>query len=186
MAKQDHSENSEKPKLKWSNVLYSQLRVADPVPEGAPAPRVTKAEKKIRIGVVRDWILAGCTSDHIVQLSAETWGIKERQARKYIADANLLIDAYVVDDTANAIKIAVQEREMIKRKAVASGELYIALDAMKDTAKMLGLYKPDEMTLKVSPELAMLMRMMNIDPDQVLIALQKQLEAKAAAHGIRH
>ncbi len=123
-------------------------------------------------------LLKGHSSDSIIAHCEVMWDIKERMARNYIGWANDLLDSYVVDDTEKAIKRHVQTMNMVKLQGFESKNGYVVLEAQKEIARVMGLYKQDKLTLELSSEIVELMNVLKVSPEVLRSGIQTMLERR--------
>ncbi len=106
--------------------------------------RASAAERVARVSQVLAWVLEGLRGGEIVARAAETWGIRERQTRKYIASAREQIVARADLENKNALAEHLVWRANLRRKAEQGEDLALALEIAKDEAKLRGLYPKDK------------------------------------------
>ncbi len=68
-----------------------------------------------------------------------------RQTDKYIAKANELIKAEAAKIMENAFEDHLVMRDNLRLQSLEDGDRRLALEIMRDTAKLLGLYAPKKM-----------------------------------------
>lgn len=143
--------------------------------------RVDQAEKRKRILQVRDWLLSGCTSEDVVMKCGDLYKVKERQARKYISEANKLLDSVAIEDTAEAKKRHVEKLRFIQREAFSKSSYWTALEAVKAEGKALGVDGENEIIIKISPEVLTMMKVLNVTPEALNQAIYRMLEKRVQA-----
>lgn len=86
-------------------------------------------------------MLDGAARHEIVQLaSIQGWGVSERTIDNYIKNAREWIESFALPRRKKLLQEHIAARRRIRAKAIAQNNLGVALGAMMDEAKLLGLY----------------------------------------------
>ena len=108
-----------------------------------------KLEKERRVRIVQEWILQDFLTSDIVNQCVAKWGICERQAMRYIADANKAFEKITEKRLEKRLNYHIQRRNKLLRdldpqvKNSAAG-IGVQLNILQDIAKLEKLY-----TLKI-------------------------------------
>jgi hypothetical protein len=108
-----------------------------------------KIEKEKRIRIVQEWILQDHLTSDIVNNCVAKWGVCERQAMRYIADANKAFAKITEKRLERRLNYHIQRRNKLlrdleeKSKKTPAG-IGVQLDILQDIAKLEKLY-----TLKI-------------------------------------
>ena len=103
------------------------------------AKKPTKAEKEFRVNkVVR--MLVNCASrSSIVRFLADEYGVSERTADNYIAEARLILKKDADIDRHDYLASRLQTIDTIVQKAMKCGQYNNAIGALKLQSELLGL-----------------------------------------------
>lgn len=104
----------------------------------------TAAQKKIRIRAVYEMLLGNYPRPDILQYCAEKWGVKERGADYYIAEATALIEQEAAKHQSHYFELNLQQRHYLHNKAVKDSDWRLAHEIIKDEAKLLDLYPAEK------------------------------------------
>lgn len=107
----------------------------------------TKAEKNKRISAVGKLLCLGKERAEILQYSAGTWGVSERQVDTYISEATAQIQIANTEDLAAEKAMALARNRMIFGLAIKAEQYRNALNAQDQINKLLGLYAPEKKEL---------------------------------------
>lgn len=118
-------------------------------------PRATKVERERRIeelvellvaGVPRRGILAWA-AQQAAQSGGQRWDVSERQIDAYLAAARERLRATATPDRGYALGRSLSRLQLLFSKALAAGNLAVALQAERTLAQLLGLNAPTEIGL---------------------------------------
>jgi hypothetical protein len=149
----------------------------------AKKPKVTKAtrtEVALRVAEVRDMLLARFPRHDVQTACAAKWDLKPRQIDKYISQAQALILDAKREENKIAIEAHLDFMGVIARRAILGDNLWAAIEAGKEIARVSGVYQPQEIMLRLPPDAVALLEKHNVNLDalaQQLVARLKALEA---------
>ena len=86
----------------------------------------------------------------LAYVEAEEWGVSEATVLYYIAKSDAILGCRLEKDRERLLQRQVDYRRLLLSKALAKHDLFVALQVLKDEAKLAGLY-PDP---KAPPVLA--------------------------------
>jgi hypothetical protein len=111
-------------------------------------PRATKALREQRIDAVVDLLVAsGRRRAILAWIEQHGWGITERQADNYIALATERLGGLAHPDKTFELGRTVARLQLIFGKALAGGDLQLALQCLRALAQLLGLNAASELEL---------------------------------------
>lgn len=124
-------------------------------------------------------LLGGGRDSEILQFAASQWGINERQARYYIAEATALIKSDAAKNREELVAEHIGRMNQIYRSAHSAGDYGNAIRAAQDKAKLCGLYPAErhEVTgaggapLEVMSDV-LITKMTNADLDKLIANLE--------------
>jgi len=102
--------------------------------------KATKVQMLERIEKVKELLLTWNTRYLIVQYCAKVYGVRPRIVDRYIARATREIEEEYEPDRLKELKKHIARRERLARKALAKGQLKVALDIEDSIAKLKGLF----------------------------------------------
>lgn len=150
-----------------------------------PAPSATGDRERLgRVEIVREalsYLEAGAQADVIAERLAQNHGFTARMGRKYARRAREIMSARAAAEAPFARAVRIRSMLAIRRRAVAVGDLGIALAAEREIAELQGLYRHrSHVTADVTPEVAGLLAAVALNPFDQRRRLA-DLEAKATA-----
>lgn len=92
-----------------------------------------------RVKTVRNMMLQGLTRYDICHYASETWGVSDRQAERYMHEANKILDELNMIDAADNLKMVTANMWSIYRDAVKANDHRLKLDVLKEICKIKGL-----------------------------------------------
>lgn len=96
--------------------------------------------------MVYQMIVEGYARCQIIRYSSENqWDVSDRTIDVYISAAREMIQSVNLDDIKKLLKSKIMELDHIRARAHNKGELTTAIEAIKETNKLLGMY-PEEKT----------------------------------------
>ena len=101
--------------------------------------RATKVDKQLRIAQFVRMISRGYANSELVQYASSEWGLGERHARDYIAEAREVIIADVDQDRKDVVAELMATSKTVIKEALAKGEYNNALGAMNLITRLGGL-----------------------------------------------
>jgi len=110
--------------------------------------RTTRTQKTLRVQQVASWLLDGVSKRSVIDKSMSKWGIGERQAERYVEEANDQIEAMAATEIRGATTLALYRLTELYHAAIASEDFKTALDIIKTTNRMLGLNAPEKIEAK--------------------------------------
>jgi len=114
------------------------------------AAKSTKLEVSRRVEAVTRMLLRGWREPNIVQNVSQTWGVTERQVWHYIRKARQGITTAAKARMANALEQHLGDREELRREASEAGDHALVLAILKDEGRLLNLYPPARLDVRVS------------------------------------
>lgn len=111
--------------------------------------RVNKQTIEARIDAVRLLLLAGKEPAEIARDSSAKWGVTERQVFNYVSTAQERIRGILEVDRVFRTAEALTLRRDLRQRARKTGDIRAELEVLKDEAKLLGLYAPDQSEVKL-------------------------------------
>lgn len=112
-----------------------------------PAKRTKSdhAEVALRVEEVLVLKLDGATIREIREHAVEKgWGVSDTQLYRYQASAEKLLDAELKERRRNVVNRHLARRERLYAKAIKCDDIRVALEVMRDEAKLRGLYPDSE------------------------------------------
>jgi hypothetical protein len=110
--------------------------------------KATNAEVMERVEAVLQIRLDGAQFHDIRQYASEkTWGVSDRQLRRYVAASDRLLAARLEKDRDRLFARHVAQRQTLYARAVNAADYRTALAVARDEAELQGLYPPK----KVAP-----------------------------------
>ena len=111
-------------------------------------PRATKALREQRIEAVVDLLVAsGRRRNILAWIEQHGWNITERQADNYIALATERLGGLGHPDKSFELGRTVARLQLLFGKALAGGDLQLALQCLRALAQLLGLNAASELEL---------------------------------------
>lgn len=114
--------------------------------------RATKAETRLRVAKVTDWLATGLSRAQILQTVAEktTWNLKPRQVDSYIHKATEAFKTAGKYDPTTEFQKAKRRMEMIIAACLRVQDYARAIAASKELHTLMALYEPPaRQTLKI-------------------------------------
>ncbi len=108
-------------------------------PDKKTSVRATKKDVEERTGTIFDLIIEGKRRSEICAYAAETWGLSERSAERYITRANGLFEKHAVFRREMALGKALARIDKLYSEMLAVGDRRGALQAVREEADLLGL-----------------------------------------------
>ena len=105
--------------------------------------RATKLDKQLRVAEFVRMISRGHVNSQLIQHAAAEWGVGERSARDYIAEAREVIRADVDQDRRDVVAELLSTSHVVIQEALRKGELNNAIGAMNLITRLGGL-APDK------------------------------------------
>lgn len=129
----------------------------EPVDKPAPRPRgdkTSEVELEQRIRLVVKWITHGMGYSDVVAGCCTNFGVCERTARSYVAEANQRIKDANVKDRELEIAKAKARYEQQMQLAAQDKQYAAAINANTQLVKLLGLAEPEKIEHGASDTLA--------------------------------
>ncbi len=104
--------------------------------------KATDAEVNRRVMDVYRLLVAGASRATIVQYTAKTWSVSDRQTDEYIARAKADLLAQLDRDKENNLAMAITRMSDIYQQCYAAKNYKGAITAQIEINKLLGLYAP--------------------------------------------
>lgn len=104
------------------------------------AKKTTKAQRLQRVRDVYEKLLFDTPRPDILQYCYGKWGVSEKTVDNYIKSANELIITEVAEMRQNSLEKHITQRTLIARQAMQEGDGRLALEVLRDLAKLEGLY----------------------------------------------
>lgn len=102
-----------------------------------------------RVETARLLLIRGAAATKVVRDLSEKWSISQRQVERYVSEAQQQIrDAMDVERAYQQAEAWAARRDL-RLRARAAGDLRVELDTLKDEAKLLGLYAPDQSEVRL-------------------------------------
>lgn len=117
------------------------------------AKKGSKAQRLLRERQVMEMLLSGHNRPAILQFASENWGVVNRTTDDYIKAATAEIATTEAKARENAISKHLARRNLYRKKAIAAGDLRLALEIDRDEAKLMGLYPSDKVDINQSGEI---------------------------------
>lgn len=115
----------------------------------ARPPKSTNAEIQARVTTVMEMMLAGAAFPEIRQYAAQTdtetnrpWGVEARQIREYMSRAWEVIQETVESNRTRLFALHLGQRRLLYNKTVEMGDYRTALQVLRDSAELQGIYPP--------------------------------------------
>ena len=103
------------------------------------AGRGSAAEKQFRVQAVYGHLCNGWSRGQVVQFASDEWGVSERMADNYIADARVKID-HACNLSRQAFLAECLERlRNYEQQAAKRGQMQVATNSVKLQAELVGL-----------------------------------------------
>jgi len=131
----------------------------EPVKTPAPRPRgdkTSEAELEQRIRLVVKWITLGMPYSDVVAVCCTNFGVCDRTARSYVADANQRIKDANVKDRDLEIAKAKARYESLLHLSSEDKQYSAAIQANNSLVKLLGLAEPEKIEHGASDTLTQL------------------------------
>ena len=109
------------------------------------ANKSTQAQFSERVRIVFELLLSGTPRVDIIRYSSDNWGVTSRQCEKYMAKATQVIKDEAAKIMENALEDHLVMRDNLRLQSLKDGDRRLALEIMRDTAKLLGLYAPKKL-----------------------------------------
>ena len=103
--------------------------------------KATRAQQEQRINELIPLLVQGVGRRDIVQYATKKWGCNSRQVDTYMARARAVLMEMLDDQRASALAEHIEARRLIRKAAFAAGDYRLALEVMRDEAKLWGLYE---------------------------------------------
>lgn len=132
----------------------------EPVETPAPRPRgdkTSQVELEQRIRAVVKWIVRGLPYSEVVASCCNGFGVCERTACSYVAEANRRIKEANAKDRDLEIAKAKARYESLLHLSAEDKQFAAAINANTQLVKLLGLAEPDKVEHGVSDTLAQAM-----------------------------
>lgn len=94
----------------------------------------------LRINTVIQYILEGYRVYEIKELVTKQYGVSYREVDRYLARARKFIIADFASTREEALAEALAMRQNLYKEALENGDKRLALEVLKDIAKLRGLY----------------------------------------------
>ncbi len=101
--------------------------------------RATKLDKQFRIAEFVRMLSRGYVNSQLIQHAADEWGVGERSARDYIAEAREVIRADVDQDRRDVVAEMLATSHTVIQEALRKGELNNAIGGMNVIIRLGGL-----------------------------------------------
>ena len=101
--------------------------------------RATKIDKQVRIAQFVQMISRGFVNSQLIQHAADEWGVSDRSARDYIAEAREVIVYDVDHERKEVVAQLLHTSQTIIQQAIERGELNNAIGGMNVIIKLGGL-----------------------------------------------
>lgn len=150
----------------------------DTMTDASGRNKANKAEMALRVEAVRGLLLTGYPTHEILRLVAEKWGVADRTVEYYIAQARRSILEASEERKVEVVAEHIEMRRNLLRKAHEGKDYRLALDILKDEAKLLGLYAPDRVVMDFRQEAEKLAAATGLDVAD-LIAEAERLVSEA-------
>ena len=103
------------------------------------AKKSTMAEKKFRVDAVYGHLCNGWSRGQILQFASDEWGISERMADQYIADARVKIDQDCNLSRQAFLAECLERLRNYEQQAAKRGQMQVATNSVKLQAELVGL-----------------------------------------------
>jgi hypothetical protein len=114
--------------------------------------KASKALVHLRVEQVAEILVAGGSFRDIWQYASEKdaetgrpWRVSDRQLRRYVALADVLISSRIEHDRDKRFNLAIAQRQALYARAFEAGDWRAALSILKDRDELWGLY-PSSLT----------------------------------------
>jgi hypothetical protein len=104
--------------------------------------RATQAEREQRIAELAELLATRAPDRSVVRFACEKWGLGERAAQKYVADAREHLRSSATFDRRTEMGLALAGYEFIYRRQLKAGDLRSARATLDKLVALLGLAIP--------------------------------------------
>ena len=101
----------------------------------------TKAEKSFRVDTIFQLLCEGMGRADILRFCADNWGIKERNADYYIAEARVLIEKDASLSRQAFLAETIASLRQVRQAAAKRGQHQVVVNAIRLQAELVGLGK---------------------------------------------
>lgn len=109
----------------------------------------TRFEVQARVEKVFEYIVTGMKPADICQYASEEWGVSDRQAFRYMADANQKIIESSDINRNRELGLALSRLNLLFKNAFKLQDYKTCLQVQREINTLLGLYAPAQSTLRI-------------------------------------
>lgn len=109
--------------------------------------RITQTEITERLRKIEELLLSGAARDDVIQYASQNWSIGKRQTDAYIGKVNTRLKLNLQKDLVENYNWHLEARKKLLLKCILKEKYGVALEILKDIAKLQGLVDDKPLSL---------------------------------------